>query len=163
MRHTAHPLPPCPAAAGIGVTSTGHCHPRVVEAVQQQAARVVHAQQVKGMKEGGEQGQGVGAGKRCRCAPGGPAHGVCSRTRPDLSLAATAAGQNLVGAHEAGAALLPLLRRIMPLQLDSYFLCNRWGWGWGWGKEGGGERRGWGSGWGRAACRLGAGLLPGGG
>ena len=30
--------------AGIGVTSTGHCHPRVVEAVQQQAARLIHGQ-----------------------------------------------------------------------------------------------------------------------
>jgi 4-aminobutyrate aminotransferase len=30
--------------AGIGVTSTGHCHPHVVEAVQQQAARLVHGQ-----------------------------------------------------------------------------------------------------------------------
>ncbi len=31
--------------AGIGVTSTGHCHPTVVKAVQEQAANVVHAQQ----------------------------------------------------------------------------------------------------------------------
>jgi len=31
--------------SGIGVTSTGHCHPRVVEAVQKQAAKVAHAQQ----------------------------------------------------------------------------------------------------------------------
>ncbi|WP_280267890.1 aspartate aminotransferase family protein [Nocardia wallacei] len=30
--------------AGIGVTSTGHCHPRVVEAAQQQIASVIHAQ-----------------------------------------------------------------------------------------------------------------------
>jgi 4-aminobutyrate aminotransferase len=30
--------------AGIGVTSTGHCHPRVVEAVQAQAARLIHGQ-----------------------------------------------------------------------------------------------------------------------
>jgi 4-aminobutyrate aminotransferase len=30
--------------AGIGVTSTGHCHPRVVEAAQQQVAKVIHAQ-----------------------------------------------------------------------------------------------------------------------
>eukprot|EP00164_Ancoracysta_twista_P000959 GFYU01001255.1.p1 GENE.GFYU01001255.1~~GFYU01001255.1.p1 ORF type:complete len:443 (+),score=139.93 GFYU01001255.1:204-1532(+) len=30
---------------GIGVTSTGHCHPKVVERVQQQAATLVHAQQ----------------------------------------------------------------------------------------------------------------------
>jgi len=30
--------------AGIGVTSTGHCHPRVVEAAQKQVARVIHAQ-----------------------------------------------------------------------------------------------------------------------
>ena len=30
--------------AGIGVTSTGHCHPTVVRAVQQQAAEIVHAQ-----------------------------------------------------------------------------------------------------------------------
>jgi 4-aminobutyrate aminotransferase len=30
--------------AGIGVTSTGHCHPHVVEAVQRQAARLIHGQ-----------------------------------------------------------------------------------------------------------------------
>jgi 4-aminobutyrate aminotransferase len=29
---------------GIGVTNTGHCHPRVVAAVQEQAARLLHAQ-----------------------------------------------------------------------------------------------------------------------
>lgn len=29
---------------GIGVTSTGHCHPRVVEAAQAQCAKVIHAQ-----------------------------------------------------------------------------------------------------------------------
>lgn len=31
--------------AGIGVTSTGHCHPRVVKAIQDQAAKFIHAQQ----------------------------------------------------------------------------------------------------------------------
>lgn len=30
--------------AGIGVTSTGHCHPRLVEAVQRQAATLIHGQ-----------------------------------------------------------------------------------------------------------------------
>ena len=30
--------------AGIGVTSTGHCHPRVVAAAQEQLARLIHAQ-----------------------------------------------------------------------------------------------------------------------
>jgi 4-aminobutyrate aminotransferase len=30
--------------AGIGVTSTGHCHPRVVAAVQEQAAKLIHGQ-----------------------------------------------------------------------------------------------------------------------
>ncbi len=30
--------------SGIGVTATGHCHPKVVEAVQKQAAQLVHAQ-----------------------------------------------------------------------------------------------------------------------
>ncbi|NLE77188.1 MAG: aminotransferase class III-fold pyridoxal phosphate-dependent enzyme [Chloroflexi bacterium] len=30
--------------SGIGVANTGHCHPRVVQAIQQQAARVIHAQ-----------------------------------------------------------------------------------------------------------------------
>ncbi len=29
---------------GIGVTSTGHCHPRVVEAAREQTGRVIHAQ-----------------------------------------------------------------------------------------------------------------------
>jgi 4-aminobutyrate aminotransferase len=30
--------------AGIGVTSTGHCHPTVVAAIQEQAARLIHGQ-----------------------------------------------------------------------------------------------------------------------
>ena len=30
--------------AGIGVTSTGHCHPRVVAAAQEQVAKIIHAQ-----------------------------------------------------------------------------------------------------------------------
>ena len=30
--------------AGIGVTSTGHCHPRVVAAAQEQVAKLIHAQ-----------------------------------------------------------------------------------------------------------------------
>lgn len=30
--------------AGIGVTSTGHCHPRVVEAAQRQVAELIHGQ-----------------------------------------------------------------------------------------------------------------------
>ncbi len=30
--------------AGIGVTSTGHCHPKVVEAAQRQVATLIHAQ-----------------------------------------------------------------------------------------------------------------------
>src|SRR5690606_21983506 len=30
--------------SGIGVTATGHCHPKVVAAAQQQVARLVHAQ-----------------------------------------------------------------------------------------------------------------------
>jgi 4-aminobutyrate aminotransferase len=29
---------------GIGVTNTGHCHPRVVQAIQEQAARLLHGQ-----------------------------------------------------------------------------------------------------------------------
>ncbi len=29
---------------GIGVTNTGHCHPRVVEAIQKQAGQILHAQ-----------------------------------------------------------------------------------------------------------------------
>ncbi|MDY6875023.1 MAG: aminotransferase class III-fold pyridoxal phosphate-dependent enzyme [Chloroflexota bacterium] len=31
-------------ASGIGVTNTGHCHPRVVAAAQAQIAKVIHAQ-----------------------------------------------------------------------------------------------------------------------
>lgn len=31
--------------AGIGALSTGHCHPTVIQAVQQQASEIVHAQQ----------------------------------------------------------------------------------------------------------------------
>ena len=29
---------------GIGVTNTGHCHPKVVEAIRQQAGQIIHAQ-----------------------------------------------------------------------------------------------------------------------
>ncbi len=29
-------------AAGIAVTSTGHCHPEVVKAIQDQAAELIH-------------------------------------------------------------------------------------------------------------------------
>lgn len=29
---------------GIGVTNTGHCHPRIVEAIQQQATKLIHGQ-----------------------------------------------------------------------------------------------------------------------
>ena len=29
-------------SAGIAVVATGHCHPRVVRAIQQQAARLIH-------------------------------------------------------------------------------------------------------------------------
>src|SRR3954447_18013470 len=32
-------------SSGIGVTNTGHAHPRVVAAVQAQAAKILHAQQ----------------------------------------------------------------------------------------------------------------------
>jgi 4-aminobutyrate aminotransferase len=32
------------AATGIGVTSLGHCHPRIVKAVQAQAAKLLHGQ-----------------------------------------------------------------------------------------------------------------------
>ncbi|CAL8464181.1 g3716 [Coccomyxa elongata] len=32
-------------AAGIGVVSTGHCHPKVVKAIQDQAASMIHSQQ----------------------------------------------------------------------------------------------------------------------
>ena len=31
-------------SCGIGVTNTGHCHPRVVKAIQEQAAKAIHAQ-----------------------------------------------------------------------------------------------------------------------
>ena len=34
-----------PLYAGIGVVSTGHCHPKVVKAIQDQAANMIMAQQ----------------------------------------------------------------------------------------------------------------------
>ncbi|TYK45847.1 aspartate aminotransferase family protein [Actinomadura decatromicini] len=37
--------------AGIGVTNTGHCHPRVVEAAQQQVAKLIHGQYTTVMHE----------------------------------------------------------------------------------------------------------------
>ncbi|MEJ2351601.1 MAG: aminotransferase class III-fold pyridoxal phosphate-dependent enzyme, partial [Anaerolineales bacterium] len=30
--------------SGIGVTNTGHCHPRVVAAIREQAGRLLHGQ-----------------------------------------------------------------------------------------------------------------------
>src|SRR5262245_7546355 len=30
--------------SGIAVVNTGHCHPRVVAAIQEQAAKIIHAQ-----------------------------------------------------------------------------------------------------------------------
>ena len=30
--------------SGIGVTNTGHCHPRVVEAIRVQAGKLIHGQ-----------------------------------------------------------------------------------------------------------------------
>ncbi len=44
MLDTLWVLAPC-SLTGIGVTSTGHCHPGVVAAVQRQAGEIVHAQQ----------------------------------------------------------------------------------------------------------------------
>jgi 4-aminobutyrate aminotransferase len=38
--------------AGIGVTSTGHCHPAVVEAAQRQVATIIHAQYTTVMHPG---------------------------------------------------------------------------------------------------------------
>ncbi|MEV0685469.1 aminotransferase class III-fold pyridoxal phosphate-dependent enzyme [Nocardia sp. NPDC050378] len=37
--------------AGVGVTSTGHCHPRVVAAAQEQVARLIHGQYTTVMHE----------------------------------------------------------------------------------------------------------------
>src|ERR687889_984417 len=31
--------------SGIAVVNTGHCHPRVVGAIQEQASKIIHAQQ----------------------------------------------------------------------------------------------------------------------
>lgn len=38
--------------AGIGVTSTGHCHPRIVDAAQRQVATIIHAQYTTVMHPG---------------------------------------------------------------------------------------------------------------
>lgn len=38
--------------AGIGVTSTGHCHPKVVEAAQRQVATLIHGQYTTVMHPG---------------------------------------------------------------------------------------------------------------
>jgi hypothetical protein len=38
--------------AGIGVTSTGHCHPKVVAAAQEQVARLIHGQYTTVMHPG---------------------------------------------------------------------------------------------------------------
>lgn len=40
-RHAAHHV----FATGIGVVSTGHCHPKVVKAIQDQASEFIIAQQ----------------------------------------------------------------------------------------------------------------------
>ena len=41
---TTDGVPYLDMTAGIGVTSTGHCHPKVVAAVQEQATKLTHAQ-----------------------------------------------------------------------------------------------------------------------
>ncbi|KUF19324.1 aspartate aminotransferase family protein [Streptomyces silvensis] len=38
--------------AGVGVTNTGHCHPRVVEAVRQQAGQLIHGQYTTVLHDG---------------------------------------------------------------------------------------------------------------
>ena len=45
LQSQALPVLRTPLIAGIGVESTGHCHPRVVKAIQEQAAQFIHAQQ----------------------------------------------------------------------------------------------------------------------
>lgn len=32
------------STAGIGVTNTGYCHPKVVAAIREQAGKIIHAQ-----------------------------------------------------------------------------------------------------------------------
>ena len=39
-------------SSGIGVTNTGHAHPRVVAAVQEQAAKILHALQFACLQTG---------------------------------------------------------------------------------------------------------------
>src|SRR5271163_249791 len=54
--------------AGIAVVATGHCHPRVVEAIQKQAARLIHMSGTDFYYEG----MVALAEKLASIAPGGP-------------------------------------------------------------------------------------------
>ncbi len=59
-------------AAGIAVVATGHCHPKVVKAIQEQAAKLIHMSgtdfyyenMVAAGREAGEAGGGDGYGAR---------------------------------------------------------------------------------------------------
>jgi 4-aminobutyrate aminotransferase len=55
--------------AGIAVVATGHCHPRVVESIQKQAARLIHMSGTDFYYEG----MVALAEKLVAIAPGGPA------------------------------------------------------------------------------------------
>jgi 4-aminobutyrate aminotransferase len=55
-------------SAGIAVVATGHCHPRVVEAIQKQAARLIHMSGTDFYYEG----MAALAEKLAEIAPGGP-------------------------------------------------------------------------------------------
>ncbi|KIZ05658.1 4-aminobutyrate aminotransferase [Monoraphidium neglectum] len=110
-------------ASGIGVTSTGHCHPRVVAAVQEQAGKIVHAQQVRA-SAGACVGAAALAGKGKGPGRGGVGGVEGASSAAERGAQRPSGRSNLVGAHEPMAALVPLLKRIMPEHLDSYFLCN---------------------------------------
>mmetsp|Transcript_9599 Transcript_9599/g.23548 ORF Transcript_9599/g.23548 Transcript_9599/m.23548 type:complete len:538 (+) Transcript_9599:345-1958(+) len=96
-------------SSGIGVLSTGHCHPKVVRAVQQQAEKMCFAQQnciytTKVHKEL--------VRKLHQIMPGG---GRCGGEAVDASGTADAAGSRSPSAGSSSSASSPL---------DTFFFCN---------------------------------------
>lgn len=89
--------------AGIGVVSTGHSHPKVVKAIQDQAARVIHPQQ-----------------NIFPATP--PMVGPCA----GLRTSGCKAGRGRAGDRKPGvqAALLDRLLKICPSQLTRFFFAN---------------------------------------
>jgi 4-aminobutyrate aminotransferase len=90
-------------SSGIGVTSTGHAHPRVVAAIQDQAARLIHGQQNIVYHEAGL----VLHDRLSRLLPGGPWQAFLSNSGAEaveaaVKLARLATGRPAIVAFRFG-------------------------------------------------------------